>query len=614
MRSINFYRAGTHFIEVKISETGRQQTKMVNGENTLLLTFEDSRYISFALNDYTTVFKDTEWEEVYKINKLPLVIKSATNNWRYTVQMESEAYDLAKASFMGLDAGNDLTEPEHSLMGDAETHLKLLLENIHRVDPAFEMGEVLPTDAKLITYSKDNCYNALVKMAEAFSSEMWVRGKKISLTKIQQDRGRLYQQGQNRGLYTITREAIEDKNIATRVYAFGSDKNLPPNYLASRLRLPVEADPALVSNVTVTVVPDISTVGFSLHFTPPTIPGITSLHVEFREAGSTGAFSVQAGPAMSPRYLSGFAIGTQLEIKFTTVTNAGTFTTDAITVFEDTTLPELPAPHTPYIEKNTDLYGVIEHTEYFDVYPTRTGVVTGVDATDPFKVIDTAIDFDINEYLINTPAKITFNTGQLAGYTFNLQSYTHSTRTIVFLKNADEKAIDVPNEVLRPAIGDTYVLTDIMMPQEYVEGAEARLLAEAQKFLDVCSIPQVRYRIDFDPVYLRRKKYMPVIGELIWIKDEQLNVERKIRVTATNRSIVNEWDVSVEMADVVSYGTINRITSGLQTNAQDIENIQKFFANRDALNGRMVLPTTSDVSALQPVYVDPLTNQLFRKL
>jgi hypothetical protein len=613
MKALTFYRGAEEFITIKPDESCNQ-VKAVNGENVLNISFRDTRYISFQLGDYLTVFGASEWAEVYKINRLPVAQKTASNDWSYSFQMESEAYDLAKVSFMGLDSGNDLTEPEHSLMGDAEWHLKLLLDNVHRVDPDFELGEVLPTDAKLITYSKENCYNALVKIAETFGTEFWVQGKKISLTKVQQDRGRLYRQGQSRGLYTIQREAIEDKNIATRLYAYGSDKNLPPNYLASRLRLPVEADPALVSNVTVTVVPDVSTVGFSLHFTPPTIPGITSLHVEFRANGSADPYQVQAGPAMSPRYLSDFPAGTQLEVRFKTVTNAGTFTTDPITVFEDTTLPELPAPHTPYIEKNTDLYGVIEHTEYFDIYPTRTGVVTGVDATDPFKVVDTDIDFDINEYLINTPAKITFNTGQLSGYTFNLQSYTHATRTIVFLKNADEKAIDVPNEVLRPAIGDTYVLTDIMMPLEYVQDAEARLLAEAEKFLDVCSIPQVRYRVAFDEKYLRRKKYMPVIGELIWIKDEQLNVERKIRVTATNRSIVNEWDVSVEMADVVSYGTINRITSGLQTNAQDIENIQRFFASRDVMNGRMVLPTITDTSALQPVYIDPATGQLFRKI
>lgn len=614
MTELIFYRGADEFIRIK-PDPSCNQVKQVNGENVLNISFRDARYISFQLGDYIKAFPGTEWEEVYKINRLPLARKEAQTYWEYAFQMESEAYDLAKAAFMGLDSGNDLTEPDFSIMGDAGVFIDLLLDNIHRIDPAFEKGEVLPTPAKLITFSKENCYNALSKIAEAFGTEFWVRGKKISLTKIQQDRGRLFMQGQGKGLYTITRESIEDKNIATRLYAYGSDKNLPYNYLSQRLRLPVEVDPRLVSNVMVTVIPNVFDQGFSFAFTPPTVPGITALWLEFREAGSTGGFSRVGGAPISPWYVPGFQVGASVEVRFVTDTASGSFTTDTFIAFEDTVLPELPAPHKPYIEKNTDLYGVIEHTEYFeDIYPGRTGKVTAADATDPFRLIDTTIDFDINDYLINTPAKITFNTGQLSGYTFNLESYDHATKTIVFLKNSDEKALDVPNEVMRPALGDEYVLTDIMMPLEYIQAAEERLLQEAEKFLDVCSVPQVRYRVDFDGPYLRRKRFMPVIGEMIWLKDDQLNMERKIRVTATNRSIVNEWDVSVEMADVVTYGTIQRITSGVSSNTQDIENIQKLFANKDALNGRMSLPATSDVSALQAVYIDPSTGRLFRKV
>lgn len=589
MTELIFYRGSDEFIRIKIDES--TQTKEIGGQNTVNLSFKDSRYINFRLGDYIRVFPGTEWEEVYKINRPPMAHKEASIYWEYSFTVESEAYDLAKVSFMGLDSGNNLTEPEHSLMGDAGWHLKLLLQNIHRIDPDFELGEILPTTAKLITYSRDNCYNALVKMAEAFGTEFWVRGKKISLTKVQSEKGRLYMQGQNKGLYTITREAIEERNIATRLYAYGSDKNLPFNYLSKRLRLPVAVDPKVVSNVMVQVVPDLTTIGFNLFFTPPTAPGVTDLQVEFRVSGSTDPFQVQGGSPISPRYLSGFDIGTMLEVRFVTVMGVDTYTTPSITVFEDTVLPELPAPHTPYLEKNTDLYGVIEHTEYFDdIYPGRVGTVTGVDATDPFKLVDTDIDFDINEYLINSPAKLTFNTGQLAGYTFNLQSYDHATTTVIFLKNSDEKALDVPNEYMRPAIGDAYVITDIMMPQEYITDAENRLLAEAEKFLAICSVPQVRYKVAFDPTYLRRRGYMPVIGELIWIKDEQFNIERKIRVVATSRSIVNEWDVTVTLSDVVAADTWPRINREIATNGQTIQQVEQYLANRDVLNNRMSLP------------------------
>ncbi len=52
----------------------------------------------------------------------------------------------------------------------------------------------------------------------------------------------------------------------------------------------------------------------------------------------------------------------------------------------------------PYLEKNTNKYGIIEHTKTFgDIYPKRVGKVTVVSENNPLLFTDDTLDFDLNE-------------------------------------------------------------------------------------------------------------------------------------------------------------------------------------------------------------------------
>src|SRR5690606_6361251 len=73
-----------------------------------------------------------------------------------------------------------------------------------------------------------------------------------------------------------------------------------------------------------------------------------------------------------------------------------------------------------------------------EIYPHRTGKVTALGTT-AFKFVDNTMDFDLNErdetnntvYLIQgTSAKVHFNTGNLAGYEFEIKKngYSHDKK------------------------------------------------------------------------------------------------------------------------------------------------------------------------------------------
>ena len=130
-------------------------------------------------------------------------------------------------------------------------------------------------------------------------------------------------------------------------------------------------------------------------------------------------------------------------------------------------------------------YGIKENEKTFeDIKPERVGEVAALGAN-ILTFADSGM-FDLNErekdgtttkYLIpDTTAKITFQTGNLAGYSFDIHSYNHKTHTFVINKFTDENGLVFPNETsaaFQIAQGDKYILTDINLPDEYILDAEA---------------------------------------------------------------------------------------------------------------------------------------------
>ena len=198
----------------------------------------------------------------------------------------------------------------------------------------------------------------------------------------------------------------------------------------------------------------------------------------------------------------------------------------------------------------------------------------------------------------------------------------------MILLNKDERAIEVPSALMKPAIGDEYVLVDIIMPPSYIEAAEAALTTAAARLLQQISVPQQKYSIVFDPTFLKRKNQFPVIGDMIWITDESFEIERKIRVTSTTRNIVNEWELSVELADTITYGRIDVIVNTQNANSRDIVDLEKFLQNFSTMNNNVIgdlnikqgtakmpdAPTTSSMSGFSELVIHNITGEIFKKV
>jgi hypothetical protein len=189
-----------------------------------------------------------------------------------------------------------------------------------------------------------------------------------------------------------------------------------------------------------------------------------------------------------------------------------------------------------------DFWGIIiEQTKVWDdIYPERTGTVTSYAYTpssdlvnyperSTYNMVDSSFPFDLKEiidgtstYLISgTTAKIHFNSGDLAGFEFEVLDYDHATKTFSLIPLKQSNETTYPNAVLYPNAGDTYVLLDIKLPQSYIDDAEARLLVRAQEYIDFYYQPYATFEIEIHPSYTTSIG----AGDVIYIDDSDFTSE-----------------------------------------------------------------------------------------
>ncbi len=262
-------------------------------------------------------------------------------------------------------------------------------------------------------------------------------------------------------------------------------------------------------------------------------------------------------------------------------------------------LPESPY----YLEKNTDKFGVVEGVVNFDdIYPHRTGTVSSVNSDDILEFNDSSMDFDLNDYLIDgVTAKVTFNTGRLAGYEFEISQYTHSAKRFNIIQYEETTGGIYPSEVFKIAKGDEYVLHDIQMPQNYIDDAEAKLNAKGQEYLGENSLPNVLYDITPDPVYLRKNLIHLKIGDLITVKDTDFGIDFETRILELTQSLADEYNYTIKVGNKIAINYVNRVLNN-QLELNESIKIEKY--NRELQYNR-IRRNFKDIEELKDLIFDP---------
>lgn len=110
-----------------------------------------------------------------------------------------------------------------------------------------------------------------------------------------------------------------------------------------------------------------------------------------------------------------------------------------------------------------------------EIYPSRVGTVSAVECIDAGKnfydIIDNSIpaELNFNDYVIEgETATIIFQKGMLAGDDKQFEfKYNHSERRFELVPQEID-GVTMPNETFSPAVGDTYAIFGIMLPDSYI--------------------------------------------------------------------------------------------------------------------------------------------------
>lgn len=222
------------------------------GEETLTLEVEASAAVGFEVGYRTEVFGRT-----YYLNNLPRAVRMSGHRITYSVVMESLKYELSKVLFTNRFNGGseNVNEADFSFTGSFAGVMDKIVSELERVygagtwqwkeadtgvDEAYDHSRL--DEVKTLSFSSENVLSALNTACGQWNAEFRVE-REAGVNTITAGRfGRnvwehTFRYGRGNGLYRLTRDRKSDSNMITRLYAYGSDKNLSGKYRGRRRRL-----------------------------------------------------------------------------------------------------------------------------------------------------------------------------------------------------------------------------------------------------------------------------------------------------------------------------------------------------------------------------------------
>ncbi len=246
-----------------------------------------------------------------------------------------------------------------------------------------------------------------------------------------------------------------------------------------------------------------------------------------------------------------------------------------------------------YVEQNTHL-GIVEYSEeeaFSHIYPRRVGKISSVRSEDvkdeegnPFTIYyfkDKDIPFDPNDYEIAGLVKgLHFESGQLNGYDFEV-NFNSDTKEFEIITQFPEEVGQLPGGYMIPAVGNEYVLYNIVMPQEYYTLAEQEFKGAVDKYLATRAIDVSIYKGPSDYLHFQENGIDLRLGRRVrLLSDEYFDGgTRDSRVISISRKVNNPDEMDLEFSYAVKVGRVTQI----ENNVVDIQTAFREQLNKEVL-------------------------------
>lgn len=230
-----------------------------------------------------------------------------------------------------------------------------------------------------------------------------------------------------------------------------------------------------------------------------------------------------------------------------------------------------------YIDLNTQL-GLKEHREeaaFEDIFPHRLGTVSSVRSEEQtntdgeeytvYYVKDKDLPFNPDEYMIGEEViHITFESGDLSGREFEC-NWHNDTQEFEIINIYPDENTQIPGGNIIPNIGDTYILTNIRMPDEYYPIAEEQYKQAVDSFLTEYSKDISIYSGNTDYIHVDKNSVPLSLGQRVRLEDAQYFEAGYLdtRITRIERKLGNLSEASIDCSSAVSTSWKSSVDSTL---------------------------------------------------
>lgn len=506
-------------------------------------------YIQFSFHlDTRIYFKRTDYVRyngiTYRLKKDCQPTEVHLNH--YTYELKLEAPEMFFQDCIMFYTMQGYKEVEWVFFGKATQFIEIAADNISTyLSEDWKPGIIEPNDFDLqnISFSSHNVFDALTQIAEAFGAEWYVDYalKTINLV-YKREFGNTITLRRETELIDIKKAKESELEYCTRLFAFGSTRNIPKKYrkisddevidaiVQKKLRLPVEVGD----------------------------------------------------------YIDAFPNIDDLEI------------IESVKVFED-------------------------------IYPKRIGTITSIRTVEkkdedgnPFIIYyikDSGLKFKSEYILPNETLMLQFgNNSWLNGRNFEL-GYSDKTEEFEIIVITEGENY-IPNEILKPKVGDEYVLYgfDIsMVGDQYVPLAEKELETAAREYLKTIATDTASYTCTVNPVYRFENNLDLPIGQKVVLKsllfesgqkESRIYGYRKFPVTGKDEYVVgdvmdykriarmeNETEENKKIADV-QYLEAMKLANGSLKSAKALGYLRRALENETMIDKGLLLTTLIRLGAM----------------
>lgn len=215
---------------------GSKRHFLLMKEDYITLLFSLSNPVYFKLGDYV----DNELGIFELVDLYKPTYNTTTGAYDYELRLDAYYWKWKNKKFFYTPETTG-REAAWNLTATLDTHLNVFLDNLKALgykfrdlDFIWDIDSTVENTSKLVSYDNVNLIDALTQMAETWECEWWIENHKICFGRCEYSSPVDFKAGdltdtENVNVNSMTRSDSQT-TYATRIYAFGSTRNIPSSY------------------------------------------------------------------------------------------------------------------------------------------------------------------------------------------------------------------------------------------------------------------------------------------------------------------------------------------------------------------------------------------------